>query len=57
MTTDTKALLDQIAAEMKKPRPNQKLLDRLNKKLDQALGTELKDDDQELAEAYESSRR
>jgi hypothetical protein len=44
--TETKKLMDRLAAELAKDerRRNKKLVAVLNKKLDQALGTELKDE-------------
>jgi hypothetical protein len=54
---NTQEIMSQLAAELKKSKPNQKLVDQLNKKLDQALGTELKDEDKSLAKVWENSRR
>ncbi len=54
----TKTIMDQLAAELAKPKKqqSQKKIDALNKQLDKALGTELKDEDLDRAEAYERSR-
>jgi hypothetical protein len=53
----TKTLMEQLAAELAKPKKNQKLIEALNKQLDKALGTELKDEDTGKAEAWERGRR
>lgn len=55
---EVKELMDQIAAELKKgARRNTVKLDRLNDRLNKALGMELKGEDQELAEVWERSHR
>lgn len=45
--TETKKVMDALAAELKKPakQRNQQRITELNKKLDKLLGTELKDED------------
>lgn len=46
MSTHTTKIMDELAAELAKPKKQQspKKLAALNKQLDQALGTELKDE-------------
>lgn len=57
MNAAVKRIMDQLAIELKRPKKNQKLIDQLNAKLDQALGTELSDEDPDRAEAWERSHR
>lgn len=53
----TQEIMGQLAVELKKTRPDQRKIKRLNEALDEALGTGLKDENQSLAGAWERSRR
>jgi hypothetical protein len=53
--TDT--VMAELAAELKKTKPNPKTVERLSRRLDQLLGTELPAEDAEQAEAWERGRR
>jgi hypothetical protein len=58
MNENVQALMQEIATELKKGvRGDQAKLERLNKRLDRALGTELKPEDSARARAWERSRR
>ena len=49
-------VMQKMAKELMKPRPNKKLLDKLNAEMDKALGTVLQEEDAERAEAWERSK-
>jgi hypothetical protein len=57
--TEYEKITVQLTAELKKPKSqqNQARIDKLNKALDKILGTELVEEDQDRAEAWERSRR
>jgi hypothetical protein len=55
--TEYEKITAQLAVELGKKPKNQKKIDALSKALDKILGTELIDEDQEKAEAWERRRR
>lgn len=56
MSDEINDLLAQISVEMGQPKPSRKKLARLNAELDRLIGTELKEEDQDQAEAWERDR-
>jgi hypothetical protein len=55
--TETQTVMKQLAVELARPKQNNRKIDELNKKLDQLLGTGLKDTNTEADEAWENGRR
>jgi hypothetical protein len=56
-SAEIKKLMEQLAAELRRPRQNRALIEKLNRQLDRALGTELQPEDEVCAEVWERSRR
>lgn len=53
--TKTQETMNRLAAELSKPRPSEKVLEKLNAELDRLLGTELKKDEPAHGAAYHGS--
>lgn len=53
----TKALMNELAAELKRVRPNQKRVEQLSARLDKLLGTTLKPENRKEAQRWERARR
>lgn len=57
VTRAVSEVMDELAAELKKRRPNERRIEQLNSRLDALLGTTLKPENHKEAARWERSRK